>query len=146
MKKILSILLLSFSVTTVFAQYQLRLRENFDFDWKFSLSDDIEYANLDYADALWEDVQLPHDWNIKQMFDFKQGGSVAYLPDGIGWYRKTFRVPASSKGKKLLIHFDGIFMQSDVYVNGQHLGYRPYGFCSIEYDLTPYISFDKENV
>lgn len=146
MKKILFVLLLFFSVATVFAQQQLRMRENFDFDWKFSLSDDIEYANPDYADALWEDIQLPHDWNIKQMFDFKQGGSVAYLPDGIGWYRKTFRVPASSKGKKLLIHFDGIFMQSDVYVNGQHLGYRPYGFCSIEYDLTPYISFDKENV
>ena len=49
MKKILSILLLSFSVTTVFAQYQLSLRENFDFDWKFSLSDDLEYANLEYA-------------------------------------------------------------------------------------------------
>lgn len=123
-----------------------RIKLNFDFDWKFSLTDNPEYAAIDYSDANWEQVQLPHDWNIKQKFDRKGIGSAAYLPEGIGWYRKTFFVPQSYKGKAVSILFDGIFQQSDVYINGKHLGHRPYGFCSIEYDLTPYLHVGKENI
>lgn len=123
-----------------------RIKLNFDFDWKFSLTDHPGYAAIDYSDANWEQVQLPHDWNIKQKFDRKGIGSAAYLPEGIGWYRKTFFVPQSYKGRTVSILFDGIFQQSDVYINGKHLGHRPYGFCSIEYDLTPYLHTGKENV
>jgi beta-galactosidase len=74
------------------------------------------------------------------------GGSAAYLPGTIGWYRKSFNVPKSYSGKYITILFDGIFHQSDVYINGQHLGFRPYGFCSIEYDLTPYLKVGEDNV
>lgn len=122
-----------------------RIIDNFDFDWKFLLIDNPRYAERNYNDSQWENVQLPHDWNIKQEFDRKGSGSSAYLPEGIGWYRKTFSVPKSYKGKSVYIHFDGIFQQSDVYINGKHLGHRPYGFCSIEYDLTPYLRIDEEN-
>lgn len=146
MRKELLMLALFVWATHVFAQQKPSAKECFDFDWKFALSDNPAYAEPHYTeDAHWQDVQLPHDWNIKQEFVREAGGSAAYLPEGIGWYRKTFRLPASYKGHCLSILFDGIFQQSDVYINGKHLGHRPYGFCSIEYDMTPYIHFDKEN-
>ncbi len=145
MKKELLMLALLVWATHAFSQKQAHIKECFDFDWKFSLSDDAQYAEPKYADAHWEDIQLPHDWNIKQEFVREAGGSAAYLPEGIGWYRKTFKLPSSYKGRCISILFDGIFQQSDVYINGQHLGFRPYGFCSIEYDMTPYIHYDKEN-
>jgi beta-galactosidase len=120
-------------------------RQNFDFDWKFLKADSTVFATSDYNDSAWAEVQLPHDWNISETFDINIGGHAAYLPEGIGWYRKTFSVPQTMKKQRVAIHFDGIFMQSDVYVNGHHLGYRPYGFCSIEYDLTPYLNFGGKN-
>lgn len=135
-----------FNLCTCYGYASSRIKLNFDFDWKFSLTDNPGYAAIDYSDANWEQVQLPHDWNIKQRFDKKGIGSAAYLPEGIGWYRKTFFVPQSYKGKVVSILFDGIFQQSDVYINGKHLGHRPYGFCSIEYDLTPYLQIGKENI
>lgn len=135
-----------FNLCTCYGYASSRIKLNFDFDWKFSLTDNLGYAAIDYSDANWEQVQLPHDWNIKQKFDKKGIGSAAYLPEGIGWYRKTFFVPQSYKGKAVSILFDGIFQQSDVYINGKHLGHRPYGFCSIEYDLTPYLQIGKENI
>lgn len=146
-KTILFILLLCFAIGS-FSKDKVRIKNNFDFDWVFSLSDNENYANGKYDDSNWEKVQLPHDWNIKQNFDPQTsgGGSVAYLPEGIGWYRKEFYIPESYEGKIISILFDGIFHQSNVYVNGKHLGFRPYGYCSIEYDLTPYINIGKENV
>lgn len=144
--RIQTILLLCFlSATNLFAQKDIRVKEKFDTDWKFILDDKQEYANELFNDGNWNKVDLPHDWNISQPFEEKYGGSTAFLPEGIGWYRKTFILPKSFQGKQISILFDGIFHQSDVYLNGKHLGFRPYGFCSIEYDLTPYLHSDKEN-
>lgn len=132
-----------------FAAKSPRVRENFDFDWKFILnSDNQEYAQPSCNDNAWNDVQIPHDWNIKENFVQGRGseGSAANLPGGIGWYRKTFNVPASWKGKTVTIIFDGIQHQSDVYINGHHLGFHPYGYTSIVYDLTPYLKYGQKNV
>lgn len=147
MKKQVFLILMVLFATNSFSQKNIRVKDNFDFDWKFSLSDNPEYAGQNYKHTDWQDIQLPHDWNIKQDFDrsARGGGSVAYLPEGIGWYRKDFKIPSSYKGKNISILFDGIFQQSDVYINGQHLGYRPYGFCSIEYDLSPHLNYGGEN-
>jgi beta-galactosidase len=123
-----------------------RTRINFDFDWKFVIGDDSKYAETNFSDAQWEDIQLPHDWNIGMRFDINAGGSAAYLPETTGWYRKRFTVSPKDTDKKISILFDGIFHQSDVYINGHHLGFRPYGFCSIEYDLTPYLKTNAENM
>ena len=138
--------LLLFCTTELLAQVPVRSKQNFDFDWKFILDDQKIFKDPNYKDNAWEDIQIPHDWNIKQNFDTKAEGSAAHLPEGIGWYRKTFKLPASYKNKQISILFNGIFQQSDVYINGTHLGFRPYGFCSIEYDLTPYIKFGTDNV
>lgn len=132
--------------TSAFAQKPGRIVENFDFDWKFSLSDDADYSKPGFGAKDWLNVQLPHDWNIKQDFVREAGGSAAYLPEGIGWYRKTFKLPKNYQGRKVFVLFGGISMRSDVYINGQHLGFHPYAYSSIEYDLTPYLDFNKENV
>ena len=129
-----------------FAQKEVRTKEKFDFNWQFSLTDNSQYAEKAYNDKSWDEVQLPHDWSIRLDFDKNISGSAAHLPGGIGWYRKTFQIPSSYKDKSVSILFDGIFHQSDVYINGHHLGFRPYGFCSIEYDLTPYLDYKGENV
>ena len=147
MKRLSTILLLLAACVMASAQAQLvNNRMGIDFDWKFTLGDDASYSDPSTDDSSWRDVQLPHDWNIEQDFVRESGGNAAYLPCGIGWYRKTFTLPAAWDGKHVSVLFDGIFMQSDVYLNGRHLGYRPYGFCSIEYDLTPYLKKGQENV
>ena len=145
MKKYI-ILIFAFCGTINLFSQQLRYKKNFDFDWKFSLTDKQEYAEKIYDDQSWEDIQLPHDWSIKLNYDPEISGSAAHLPGGIGWYRKSFHIPNSYRGKSVSILFDGIFHQSDVYINGKHLGFRPYGFCSIEYDLTPYLEYGKNNI
>lgn len=120
-------------------------RHNFDFGWKFTLADDASFSQPATNDAAWQTVQLPHDWSTGLDFDPSVSGSAGHLPGGIGWYRKTFTAPASWQGRRVAIHFDGIYHQSDVYINGHHLGFRPYGFCSQEYDLTPWLVPGKDN-
>lgn len=120
----------------------------FDYDWKFMLGDSADAQAVAYNDADWRDLTLPHDWSIEQPFDknMRGGGSNAFLPGGIGWYRKHFIIPANYQGKKIFIRFDGVYHRSDVYINGRHVGYRPYGFVGFEYDLTPYLKLGGENV
>lgn len=144
-KQYLTIIMLLCAIH-VFAQKNVRIKENFDFDWMFILDDNPAYAQKDFSETNWAEIQLPHDWSIKLDFDKAAGGSAGFLPGGIGWYRKSFKLPASYKDKKVSVLFDGIFHQSDVYINGHHLGFRPYGFCSIEYDLTPYLKSGEENI
>ena len=146
-----TILFLAFLTVCIqgFAAKSPRARVNFDFDWKFTLNNDNPaFAQPATDDSAWEDVQIPHDWNIKETFVEGRGsdGSAANLPGGIGWYRKTFDAPASWKGKSVTIIFDGIQHQSDVYINGHHLGFHPYGYTSIVYDLTPYLKYGQKNV
>src|SRR6185437_3762802 len=90
---------------------------------------------------------LPHDWSIEGKFSkdnpaSPEGGA---LPGGIGWYRKTFTVPASAKNKLVYIDFDGVYQKSDVWINGHHLGFRPNGYISFRYELTPYLNFGGKN-
>jgi beta-galactosidase len=93
-------------------------------------------------------LDLPHDWSIEGPFDEKEPSSFcgAYLPTGIGWYRKRFHLPNSYKNKKLTIEFDGIYELSAVWVNGHFLGQRPYGYVPFFYDLTPHVALGDENV
>ncbi len=143
--KSLFITLLVFPVLA-FSQANTRLTEKFDFDWKFFLSDSATVASaVNYDDSEWQDVQLPHDWSIKLPVNKKNGAAMGFLPGGIGWYRKTFSIPNHYKGKKVVIHFDGVYHQSDVYINGKHLGFHPYGYTAFEYDLTPHLDYGSKN-
>lgn len=121
---------------------------DFNAGWKFLLGNDSASINPSYSDAKWRTLSLPHDWSIESNFikeapATNQGGS---LPGGIGWYRKTFTVPASAKNKNVSIEFDGVYKNSEVWINGRYLGKRPYGYSSFSYDLTSYLFFSKANV
>ncbi|MGD0591870.1 MAG: glycoside hydrolase family 2 TIM barrel-domain containing protein [Bacteroidota bacterium] len=75
------------------------------------------------------------------------GSGAGYINAGTGWYRKEFKVPKSTQGKRVFIEFDGVYMNSDVWLNGAHLGNRPYGYSSFQYELTPHLKFgDKKNI
>ncbi|MDR1331840.1 MAG: DUF4982 domain-containing protein [Tannerella sp.] len=151
-KKIISTLLviaaLAAAAPAGSAQTAARMDERFDFDWKFTLADVPEAKEAAFDDGAWTDVQLPHDWSIARPFagDDWRLGSMAYLPGGVGWYRKTFTLPAELTGRQIYIHFEGVYHRSDVYVNGKHVGFHPYGYTGFEYDITPHIAFGEENV
>jgi len=127
---------------------ETRSRDSFDFGWKF-LKGDAEGAQMPgFADAGWRDVDLPHDWSIEGTFGENEasGGNGAYLPTGIGWYRKRFRVGAGDRGRVVTLEFDGAYQNSEVWINGHYLGLRPYGYVPFAYELTPHLKFDAENV
>ena len=122
-----------------------RKRICFDFDWKFMLGDTQDACLQTYNDVYWPTVQLPHDWSIALDVEKKNGANMGFFPGGIGWYRKTFDVPSEYKGKKISILFDGVYHQSDVYINGKHLGFHPYGYIGFEYDLSPFLKYGEKN-
>ncbi|MGC9970955.1 MAG: glycoside hydrolase family 2 TIM barrel-domain containing protein [Bryobacteraceae bacterium] len=127
---------------------KLRSRASFDFDWKFFRGDARGAELAAFDTAAWRDVHLPHDWSIEGPFDkdAPSGGSGGYSPCGAGWYRKEFVLPAAGRDRTVWIEFDGVYHNSDVWINGKHLGARPYGYVSFHYDLTPHLAFGASNV
>ena len=113
-------------------------RVSFNQNWRFRLND-----------SQWRQLNLPHDWSIEGEFSERHpaGTGGGALPGGIGWYRKTFTVPTTSKGKLIFIEFDGVYRNSEVWINGHYLGKRPYGYSTFEYELTPHLVYGaKPNV
>jgi beta-galactosidase len=118
-----------------------------DYRWKFLQADAKAAEKEDFDDTNWRIVNLPHDWSIEGEFkeDAATKGSGGFLPTGIGWYRKHFRLSSVRKEQTVWIEFDGVYMNSDVWINGRHVGKHPYGYTSFYYDLTPFIH-NGENV
>lgn len=127
---------------------QVRQHKNFNMDYKFILSDHPEYREPGFDDAGWRKLNVPHDWNIERDYqpDAPRGYRTGFFPEGIGWYRKTFTVDASKANKQFVIQFDGVYMKSEVFVNGEYCGNRPYGYATFQYDITDHLKFGKENV
>jgi len=126
--------------------------QDFDTDWKFNPGDEAGAESSTFDDSKWRVLDLPHDWSIEDLpagSDSSQIGPFSKLSQGMGatgnvmggtgWYRKTFTLDPSFEGKKVQILFDGVYMESDVWINGQHLGFHPYGYTPFVYDLTPYL-------
>ena len=126
----------------------VRQRESIDFDWKFKLGDVKDADHENFNDADWRDLNLPHDWSIEGAYseDNPSGRAGAFLPTGIGWYRKSLNIENFDKSDRYFIDFDGVYMNSDVWINGHHLGNRPYGYISFSYDLSPYLKKGKNNI
>jgi beta-galactosidase len=109
----------------------------FDGGWQFSRGDFGGAQLAAFDDSGWRTLDLPHDWSIEGPFDAANpaGGAGAFLPTGVGWYRKHFPLPAAAAGHRLFIEFDGVMANSDVWINGTHLGRRPFGYVGFRYEL-----------
>ncbi len=146
-------------------QAQTRTEILLEKDWRFTREDDPGFIATEFKDDKWQTVTVPHDWaiygpfspnNDKQNVAISQDGQkeatehagrTGGLPFvGVGWYRKTFSLPAFSAGKTATILFDGAMSNAEVYLNGKKVGYWPYGYNSFHFDITPYLLPGKENV
>ncbi len=126
-----------------------RVTENFDAHWRFQKSDAPGGELNDFNDAAWRKLDLPHDWSIEGPFAETNltGGAGAFLPSGLGWYRKHFSLPEKFSNQVVRVEFDGVMQNSDVWINGFYLGRRPFGYASFSYELNGHLNFGKtENV
>lgn len=121
---------------------------SFNDGWRFRLADDKAMSSPGYDDSSWRQLNLPHDWAIEGDFSESNpsGTGGGALPGGVAWYRKSFTLPAADRDKMIYIDFDGVYMNSTVYINGHELGTRPYGYATFSYDITPWLKKDGENV
>lgn len=126
---------------------RLRPVYDFDFDWRFHLGDITGGETVDFDDSQWQPVQLPHDWSIELPFreDVRDSAPGDYSEKGIGWYRKTFDLPSEFDGK-ILVDFDGIYQNSQVWLNGELVGGRAYGMVPFQIDLTRHARWGQRNV
>ncbi|OIR01150.1 beta-galactosidase BoGH2A precursor [mine drainage metagenome] len=134
------------SVFVLFGFTQTRSTISFNKDWKFKLVDDSTAKNISFDDSKWRTLNLPHDWSIEFPFDSTSptGNGGGALRGGLAWYRKTFTVSETNQSKNIFIDFDGVYKNSEVWINGHYLGKRPNGYISFEYELTPYLKFGSE--
>jgi beta-galactosidase len=121
---------------------------NFDLGWRFNRGDIPGAERPDFDDHAWREVDLPHDWSIEDPAGpgsdphdrtMPEGDNVGYFRGGTGWYRNAFVVAPADAGKSVEILFDGVQQESDVWINGRHLGFQPHGYVPFHYDLTPYL-------
>ena len=132
-----------FLATVCFANSRPGKTVSFNQNWRFNLGDVPNGQDTGFNDSQWRELDLPHDWSIEGEFseNAPSGTGGGALPGGIGWYRKTFTVPLAAKGKLLFVEFDGVYRNSEVWINGHYLGKRPYGYSTFEYELTPHLIY-----
>ena len=134
------LLLLSLSLPiTLHAAPQPRQIQSFTSGWRFLQADAPGAESPAFDDSTWKPVTLPHDWSIAGPVseDAPSRGAGGFFPTGIGWYRHTLTLAKLDPNRRIFIVFDGVMANSDVWVNGELLGHRPYGYVSFNYDLTP---------
>jgi beta-galactosidase len=138
------LLILSWSLSQA-QQPSPRITALFDAGWKFEKGDPAGAEQINYNDAGWRILDLPHDWSIEGPYDRTNptGRGGGYVQAGIGWYRKSFELKDADAQRRVFIEFDGVMMNSDVWINGWHLGKRPYGYSSFQYEMTGHLNFGK---
>jgi beta-galactosidase len=153
------VIFLSFAVSSK-AQEKFQSKQLFDNNWKFFLGDAKGGEKPSFNDKTWRDIDLPHDWSIEKLpgqeagkvvgpFSKESIGTTAtgYTIGGVAWYRKTFTLNQKGKYNSTIISFDGVYMNSDVWVNGKFLGNHPYGYTAFHYDISNFLnSAGKPNV
>lgn len=126
----------------------------FDDDWRFYHGNFHMASNADFNDSDWRTIDLPHDWSIEDIhgttspFDPNAVGqtSAAFTIGGTGWYRKSFMLDSSAAGRKIAIQFDGVYMNAEVFLNGNKLGENPYGYTSFWFDISDKVIVGGKNV
>jgi len=132
----------------IFSANAQRVITSFDADWKFIKQDIAQASAANYNDKSWRSLNVPHDWSIEYPFNRANtsGRGGGYVETGIGWYRKSFVLNTTESNQQFFIEFDGVMMNSDVWINGYHLGKRPYGYISFQYELTKHLNFGKDKI
>ncbi|MBN2001162.1 DUF4982 domain-containing protein [candidate division KSB1 bacterium] len=141
------ILLILVMCTTTITMAQPRQRTLLDAGWKFIHADSVQAELPDFDDSHWRTLDVPHDWSIEYPYDENAatGGSGGYVESGIGWYRKHVTFGQKIEGKTVWLEFDGVYMNSDVWLNGHFLGNHPYGYTSFYYDVSAFV-LEGDNV
>ncbi|MBO5717678.1 MAG: DUF4982 domain-containing protein [Alistipes sp.] len=157
----LLVTMLAFGLTLSAQQRSEQLLEK---GWRFTRTDSEEYSRVGYDDGKWQQVRVPHDWAIYGPFSInndrqnvaitqdgqkeamEHAGRTGGLPFvGVGWYRLSFEVPDFAPGKRAVLLFDGAMSQARIYVNGQEVGFWPYGYNSFHFDITDYVKEGATN-
>ena len=140
MKILVFLCFLGLSLTSCTESKTMVRNQDFNRGWKFSLNEkQAAFAN-DLDDKNWREVNLPHDWSVEFPFDSVNGeGCTGYLPGGLGWYRKHFSVQKNDN-QNIYVLFDGVYNNSEIWLNGQKLGEHPYGYSPFYYDLSPFLN------
>ena len=126
----------------------------FDSDWRFHLGGALSADKVTFDDSKWRAIDLPHDWSIENLpgtnspfnRDALSQVNGGFTTGGTGWYRKSFVIPEAQNAKRIVIQFDGIYMNTEIWINGVSLGSHPYGYTSFWYDITDHIKIGKSNV
>lgn len=117
---------------------------NLNQGWKFALGDYEDAWYKGYDDTAWREVLLPHDWAVEQPFLKEYSSGTGYLAGGIGWYRLSFQIPEEFRGKRISISFDGVYKNSQVWVNSYYFGKHPNGYTPFSYDISDMASFGEQ--
>jgi beta-galactosidase len=141
MKSFISLFILSIAITSSSMAQSTSRTILFNDSWEFHKGDIPDDAK--WADSAWRKINLPHDWSIEGPFSNQWASGTGFLPGGIGLYRKNFDLPTVSAGDKVYIYFDGVYKNSEVFINGQSLGKRPNGYIPFQYELTPHLKKDN---
>ncbi|MFV0606453.1 MAG: sugar-binding domain-containing protein [Niabella sp.] len=134
-----------YSITT-YAQPGFGNAAKINNNWQFHLGNVANIPSVQNHTKDWQKINLPHDWSVRQPLSNQNASCMGYLPAGIGWYQKNINVPANKKGEQVYIYFDGVYNRSDVYVNGNHIGYNANGYTAFMYDITPFVNYGGNNV
>ena len=126
----------------------MRTRNNIDSNWKFKLINDDHALETNYEDSDWRSLDLPHDWSVEFTPDPNNPAHAGggFFPGGLGWYRKELEIPMDIGDNHILIEFDGVYMNSEVWCNGRFCGVRPYGYSSFSYDITEHVKAGEKAV
>ncbi len=140
--RIIGILILLFA-TAGSLSGQSRKVIDFNGGWWFKRDSIQQYSNGRNGEG-WRKLDLPHDWSIEMPFreNSPAGSGAAYLDGGVGWYQKTFKLAQAERGQRIFIAFEGVYENSEVWINGHFLGKRPNGYIGFEYELSPYLYWD----
>lgn len=148
-KRILITFIALLYTTFLFAQHrkeEVRIKQLFNFGWKFKDGDISNAQNIAFDDSDWRKLDLPHDFQIEQPWDKTASRGRGFKAMGIGWYRKTFKADSSWIGKQIVLDFEGIMLSGEVWLNGKKIGKTDYGYLGFETDIAKIIQYNAINV
>jgi beta-galactosidase len=142
-KNVVLVFVFVLSYCSIYGQKESVRKLNFNSKWKFNYGDVADASSQKFNDKDWKEVDLPHDWSIELGFSKgKSEGGIAtgHTQGGIGWYRKNFTLSKADSGKLLQLYFEGIYMESEVWLNGKKISFQPYGYTSFFCDITKHLN------